>query len=296
MKLDKKQAERLKYAVFLAVGLLFYFRGELVQMLPGHAPDPAIALLKEGALAYQAADYKKALAVAEMVVNRFPNSPNISKAHLLEGMAMQKMRNPKAVAELHIVTEHYAGTLEAKVAAQSLREIGASAQVKPPAPPGKEPDTPDTNALTAVHAPGNFVGAWQSQPVTIPNRGACHLKMEVRAQEQGFSAYPELSCMLLPTLDTARKYQGNELALMQKMTMRGTPFSAVLSGAWDTDYRSLIFKVVDTTSTDESGCIIAGDAKATPFGGTQLAVRWKDSCGQDLQFMLTRQPAVKTMP
>jgi hypothetical protein len=178
------------------------------------------------------------------------------------------------------------------------RSVYSSVSVKPSSagPPNNDADTPDTNALTAVHAPGNFVGAWQSQMVTIPNRGACHLKMEIRAQEQGFSAYPELSCMPLPTPELVKQYQGNELGLMQKMTMRGTPFSAVLSGAWDTDYRSLIFKVVDTTGTDESGCTIAGNAKATPFGGTQLAVRWKDSCGQDLQFMLTRQPAIRTMP
>jgi hypothetical protein len=67
-----------------------------------------------------------------------------------------------------------------------------------------------------------------------------------------------------------------------------------LEGAWDKDYRSLIFHVVQITTTN--GCPITGDVKATPFGSSQLTVTYQDTCGDALQFMLTRQPATRTLP
>jgi hypothetical protein len=34
-----------KYAVLAVIALAFYYRAELIRLLPGHAPDPATKIL-----------------------------------------------------------------------------------------------------------------------------------------------------------------------------------------------------------------------------------------------------------
>lgn len=304
---SKKKTELIKYAALGLLTLAFYYRAELFNIV--HPPDPAIAMLQSGARAYQSGNYKQALAVSEMILNRFPDSDRTRHAHLLRGMSMQKLGDDQAATtDLHFVTEHYPGTVEARVATEALRQLGASATVKqtgqrhalptdplqaPPASGDPPPSPPDTNALVNVHAPGNFVGKWQSQPTTLLKQGICILTVEIRAQEQGFSAYPLVSCRPLVTQQLIAQYRGDPAQLVQKMIMQGNPSSAVLSGAWDKDYKSLVFKVDTVTSTNESNCGFTGDIKVTPFGGSQLAVDWKDACDELAQFLLNRQANVR---
>lgn len=291
MKIDKRN-EYIKYALLGAAALTFYYRAEIFNVI--HPPDPAIAIIQAGARAYRAGNYKEAVAESELILNRFPNSDKARHAHLLRGMSMQKLgSNQGASVDLHFVAEHYPGTVEARVASDALRQIAAQATVKakqtgPPQIAGDNP--PDPNALVNVRSPGDFVGKWASQPTRIDKQGLCTLIMEIRAQQQGFTAYPQLGCMPLMILQNMKRYEANPIAFL----MKGTPTSAILSGAWDKDYRSLVFNIDKITSTSGSQCTLNGDITVTPFGGSQLAVEWKDSCG-GAQFLISRQPATRSV-
>jgi hypothetical protein len=285
-----KNREALKYVVIAALVLAFLFRGELSRLI--HPPDPAEELLRSGVLASQKGDFNETLKIADNFLKLYPNSDKVRHAHLLKGLVLQKVgKLDEAATELHIVTEHYPGTEEARVATVALREIGTATRTKPRKESPEEP--PDPHTLHDLRSPGNFIGTWRSEMTTLEKQGVCMLTMEIRVQEQGFSAFPTLQCRPLITQDKVRQYQHEPLAMMQAMALRGNPLTAVLSGAWDKDYRSIIFHLEKLTSTNVSGCAIAGDFTVTPFGGNQVAAEWKDSCAENPQFMLTRLPPAR---
>lgn len=281
-KLNKKP-EHIKYAIFLAIGLAFYFRAELIHLL--HPPDPADKLFQSGAVACQRGDFKQAIQIADNLLTTYPNSGKVRHAHLLKGLVFQKEGNLDAAAtEFHIVIEHYPGTEEARVAAIALKEIGVVAKGKPKLT--EEP--PDPNSLRNLRSPGAFIGTWRSQQTAVEKQGLCVLDLEVRVQEQGFSGFPSLRCH--PISVNATKYRHSMMSGMQAMALMTNPTTAVLSGVWDKDYRTLVFHVERAVSINASGCAITGDFTVTPYGEKQVGADWRDSCSDHPQFMLSRLP------
>lgn len=143
------------------------------------------------------------------------------------------------------------------------------------------------HAVTALQSPGDFVGNWQGQAM-VKAQGLCTMLMEIRHEKAGFSGYPQLACIplaLTPFAPQSLKSSADVMAMLRK----GNPSSALLSGAWDKQGRSVIFHVDKVTGATEQGCAMSGDFTVTPFGSKGLATDFH-LCGEHVQVMLTKAP------
>jgi hypothetical protein len=151
----------------------------------------------------------------------------------------------------------------------------ASAMTKPAAPPSPETAPlaaePGTAlASGALDSPGAFAGKWQGR-ASVGESNVCALELEVNVQaDNGFIAYPALSCVDYGALMQPKPGFNPMLALP-----KSNPVTAVLSGKWQDG--SAVFTVDKVTTGNATGRAFTG-LTLTPFGH-QMTAQWKDTLG-----------------
>jgi hypothetical protein len=148
--------------------------------------------------------------------------------------------------------------------------VKAPVAERPTAPP--PPPTPESMISAAV------LGKWQANSM-VANRGNCGMNLEVTpdatAKDQ-LSGFMSMRCFppMVP-------FFGHSAAQAKHSMNEFAPVSVILSGV--VKDQSVQFHADKSIA---GGCAITS-AAATPFGTKQLAIQWKDGCG-DGQMILRR--------
>jgi len=149
------------------------------------------------------------------------------------------------------------------MAMQSANQRQVAQTPVTPAPSKKAPNAP----APALHY---LLGQYQGREI-LPTRGACVLRFELRDNRDApgkYSGYYTLTCTPLSRLDRRRWMPDMAASMM----LGPKPTSPILTGT--ADGGAIHFQVDDTVS---GGCAPT-EITVKPFGATQIAVQWHDSC------------------